>query len=162
MELFYDNGHLTGEALRTLAHGGELTELERLEAGEHLAFCDQCLDRYTALLTGDVLLTPERTCRDALWPRIRRRAARLLASRWATAVAAMIIVVSLWSFGVFGGMVDVSSRLTEWEPPAASQEIREQRGQLSRRVTDFFDGLGQGISGIFANRTPPAAPAEQT
>ena len=161
MELFHNNGHLTEEALGALAYGGDLTELERLEAGEHLAFCDQCLDRYTALLTEEALLTPERTCRDALWPRIRRRAARLFASRWATAAAAIIIVVSLWSFGVFGGMVDASSRLTEWEPPAAGQEVREQRGQLSRRVTDFFDGLGQDISGIFTNKTQPSAPAGQ-
>ncbi len=34
---------------------GQLDELGRLEAAEHLSYCDQCMDRYTALLTADAL-----------------------------------------------------------------------------------------------------------
>lgn len=49
MELFDKNGCLTDEGLQALQAGG-LDELGRLETAEHLAYCDQCMDRYTALL----------------------------------------------------------------------------------------------------------------
>lgn len=67
MELFDKNGCLTDEGLQALQAGG-LDELGRLETAEHLAYCDKCMDRYTALLTADALDTgsqPEpdrRTC----------------------------------------------------------------------------------------------------
>ena len=45
MELFdQTSGCLTNEGLQALADG-QLDELSRLEAAEHLAFCDACLDR---------------------------------------------------------------------------------------------------------------------
>lgn len=49
MELFDKNGCLTDEGLQALQAGG-LDELGRLETAEHLAYCDKCMDRYTALL----------------------------------------------------------------------------------------------------------------
>ena len=57
MELFHENGCLTDEGLQALVNG-ELDELGRLEAAEHLSYCNRCLDRYTALLTGDVIEQP--------------------------------------------------------------------------------------------------------
>ena len=51
MELFDKNGCLTDEGLQALQAGG-LDELGRLETAEHLAYCDKCMDRYTALLTA--------------------------------------------------------------------------------------------------------------
>ena len=53
MELFNQNGCLTEEGLHAVI-GGQLDELGRLEAAEHLSYCDKCMDRYTALLTADV------------------------------------------------------------------------------------------------------------
>ena len=52
-ELFLQTGHLSDEGLQALIDG-TLDEMQRLEAAEHLSFCDECLTRYTALLTGDV------------------------------------------------------------------------------------------------------------
>lgn len=54
MELFDAKGCLNEEGLQALV-GGQLDETQRLEAAEHLAYCDRCMDRYTALLTDDVL-----------------------------------------------------------------------------------------------------------
>lgn len=54
MELFDAKGCLSEEGLQALV-GGQLDETQRLEAAEHLAYCDRCMDRYTALLTDDVL-----------------------------------------------------------------------------------------------------------
>ena len=58
MEIFDKDGHLTVQALKALVRNDPLEELTRLEMAEHLSFCDRCLQRYTELLTDDVLLTP--------------------------------------------------------------------------------------------------------
>ena len=65
MELFDQNGCLTEEGLNAVI-GGQLDELGRLEAAEHLSYCDKCMDRYTALLTADVLEEPPRSARGAV------------------------------------------------------------------------------------------------
>ena len=71
MELFDQNGCLTEEGLHAVI-GGQLDELGRLEAAEHLSYCDKCMDRYTALLTADVLEEPPRGRSAAALPTHRR------------------------------------------------------------------------------------------
>ena len=47
MELFREDGCMTDAGFRAMMDG-QLDELGRLEAAEHLSYCDQCMDRYTA------------------------------------------------------------------------------------------------------------------
>ena len=89
MTCFRPDGHLTDAALTALVRGGCLEELDRLELAEHLAYCDQCLQRYTELLSEGPMLTPARSCRESLRRRIRQRAVQLGGSRYATAAAAV-------------------------------------------------------------------------
>ncbi len=97
MTCFRPDGHLTDEALPALVRQGELSELERLEMAEHLAYCDACLQRYTELLAESPLLTPASSCRESLWQRLRARAVQLLVSRYATAAAAVTLALTvLW------------------------------------------------------------------
>ena len=152
MELFREDGHLTDQALEALVSGRELNELGRLEVSEHLAFCDLCLNRYTQQLMDEGLMTPAHSCQDTIWWRIRQRAARLLASRWATAAAAIVLVVSLWNFGVFGGIADLSARLGSWEPPAISESVQERQGHWGRQISDFFNSLGRGVSDVLGGK----------
>lgn len=51
MTCFRPDGHLTDAALTALVRGDCLEELDRLELAEHLAYCDQCLQRYAELLS---------------------------------------------------------------------------------------------------------------
>ena len=95
MVCFRPDGHLTDEALAALVRGDPLTELDRLELAEHLAYCDQCLQRYTELLSAGPLLAPEHSCREPLRRRIRRRAVQLGVSRYATAAAAVALALTL-------------------------------------------------------------------
>lgn len=104
MEYFRHDGHLTEEALLALIRQDPVEELERLEIAEHLAFCDMCLQRYTELLSADVLLTPQQSCREPLLRRIRRRTVQLITSRYATAAAAVVLALTL----LWGGL-DISS-----------------------------------------------------
>lgn len=69
MELFHENGHLTSEGLKALTEG-RLDELARLEAAEHLSFCDECLVRYTALLEDAPLAAPKAPLAPGVWQRI--------------------------------------------------------------------------------------------
>ena len=66
MTCFRPDGHLTDAALTALVRGDCLEELDRLELAEHLAYCDQCLQRYTELLSEGPMLTPARSCRESL------------------------------------------------------------------------------------------------
>ncbi|MDO4315471.1 MAG: hypothetical protein Q4C45_06810 [Oscillospiraceae bacterium] len=148
MNRFRDDGHLTDEALSALARGDELDELGRLEAAEHLAFCDLCLQRYTDLLDGAALLTPERSCRESLWRRIRQRTVRLLTSRYATAATAVALALTVvWGSG---RIEFVRAPALPEDRPSVSQGLREWTAKWSDSLdgamsglNDFFDGLGR-------------------
>ena len=92
MELFREDGCLSDEGLHALT-AGQLDELGRLEAAEHLSYCDECMDRYTALLTADVLEEPPRSARGAVMGTIW---VRLMQNTWGrAAVAAVAAVLAL-------------------------------------------------------------------
>lgn len=117
-DLFTPDGHLTDQGLKALIDG-TLTEMERLEAGEHLSFCDKCIDRYTALLTGEVLMEPQT---DQVLPTMRRVQKRRMSDtvrRYASAAAAVAIGSVLWYTGIFDS---VAKTLTE----SPSQILRPQ------------------------------------
>lgn len=150
MEIFRHDGHLTAEALAALAAGAELEETARLEMAEHLAFCDLCLQRYTDLLAGTELLTPEHSCRESLWRRVRARAVRVFTSRYATAAAAVALALTvLWgSAGVTlpeGLPLPERPSLPE-DRPTVSEGLRKWNESLDSAMSglnEFFNGLGR-------------------
>ena len=122
-ELFRPDGHLTDEGLRARV-GGELDELGRLEAAEHLSFCDACLVRYTALLEGDVLQEPPTDQTLPVMRRLRRRAAQALMSRYTAAAAAVLITGTLWYTGIFAGIAGVFTvQGEEMTPPPRAASL---------------------------------------
>ena len=147
MERFRADGHLTNEALAALVRDDSLDELGRLEIAEHLSFCDLCLQRYTDLLCGAELLTPERSCQKTLWARVRTRTLRLVTSRYATAAAAVALALTM-----LGGGREIQfthPALPELRPAAAELRAWPERwndalSETLSDVTDFFDGLRPG------------------
>lgn len=144
--VFRDDGHLTDEALLALAENEEgFDELERLEIAEHLAFCDDCLQRYTMALEDGVLLVPERSCQKTVWIRIRNRAIRLVTSRYATAAAAVALALTvLWG----GERVEFTRPVFPEDRPSISRQLSGLTGEISDSLretvsglSDFFDGL---------------------
>ena len=144
--VFREDGHLSGEALAALARNEDrFGELERLEIAEHLAFCDECLLRYTLAMEEGALLVPERSCQKALWARIRSRALRLAVSRYATAVAAVTLALTvLWG----GERVEFTRPALPEDRPSISRRLTGLTGDISDSlretvggVSDFFDGL---------------------
>ena len=143
MEIFRHDGHLTDGALAALVAREPLDETDRLEIAEHLAYCDLCLQRYTGALAGAPLLTPERSCRESLWRRIRARTIQIFTSRYAAAVAGVVLALTLvWGSG-YG-----SIRLPELpeDRPTVSDGLRKWNESLDNAmsgVNDFFDGLSR-------------------
>lgn len=145
MERFRADGHLTDEALAALVRDEAPDELGRLEIAEHLSFCDACLQRYTDLLRGTELLTPERSCRETLWARVLNADLRLVTSRYATAAAAVALALTvLWS----GQELSFSRPVPAETRPAVAERLRDwperwndALSQTLSGVTDFFDGL---------------------
>ena len=140
MVLFNTRGHLTDDALKILSGGGPLTELERLEIAEHLDFCDECLMRSMEFLPEGALLAPARTCRETLWKRIRQRAVQVLASRYATAAAAIAIAAGLWSFNIFGGLVTGSAALSN------TDRYAQRQGDFSEKIEQLDRAVSSGLS----------------
>ncbi|MBP3510347.1 hypothetical protein [Oscillibacter sp.] len=142
MEIFRHDGHLTGEAFSALVTGAPLDETARLELAEHLAYCDLCLQRYTGAMTGAPLLVPERSCQESLWRQIRARTVQMFTSRYAAAVAGVVLALTLvWGSG-YG-----SFRLPDLpeDRPTVSDRLRKWNESLDSAmsgVNEFFDGLG--------------------
>lgn len=140
MERFDEHGHLTERALRALAENEPLEELARLEMAEHLAFCDRCLQRYTELLTDDVLLTPSPACHEGLRHRIRRRLIRMFTSRYATAAAAVVLALTLLWSGA--GLDDRAPDREEARPLIQTGTALSQWADTwPQRFQDVFSGL---------------------
>lgn len=154
MELFdRTSGCLTDEGLQALADG-QLDELSRLEAAEHLAFCDACLDRYTALLDGPMIVQPPQDLQKPVWQRIRSQMFRVLTNRYATAAAAVAIAFCLWGSGLFQGLVPTAdAQLTPALQLQQTEQTLERRlafneaaRSASRSLSSLFDSVSDGIS----------------
>lgn len=98
MELFRDDGCMTDEGLQALLDG-TLDELGRLEAAEHLSYCDRCLNRYTALLTGDVVKQPPRDLSRPVGRTILIRLMQNVYGRMAVAGVAAVLALTMWRSG---------------------------------------------------------------
>lgn len=138
-DLFTPEGHLTDEALKALVND-ELDELGRLEAGEHLSFCDHCLDRYMALLTPEVLEEPET---DLVLPVMRKnssRARRQTLRRWASAAAAVAIGSTLFYTGVFQQTSEMlQQRLPEVPPQSQAEPFQKPEADLGNAILKAVD-----------------------
>ena len=168
MELFHENGCLTDAALRAVVDG-TLDEMARLEVCEHLSFCDACLLRYTALLDGDALLTPEEPVAPGVMQRIRERTMRVLVNRYTRAAAVAVLALALWSTGVFSSLVPKLPDPQQSAPAPIEAPVEtpiEAPISAGARVNGFFRSAGDSISAALdglADRFAAApAPAPET
>ena len=110
MESFRNDGCLSDEGLHALIDG-QLDELGRLEAAEHLAYCDKCTDRYTALLTADALSDPPRSVRRTVMGTIWVRLMQSTCGRAAVAGVAAVLALTIWRTGALTFVTDHSRDL---------------------------------------------------
>lgn len=136
--LFDAWGHLTDPGLRAITEG-TLDELGRLEASEHLSFCDYCLARYTALIEAmpQRLQDPMRDLIPQVQALMRRRSFQILTNRYFSAVAAVVLCFTMWQFGVFGPVTTM--RFTTSDPVAPKSSFSELVQQWSDGFDSMFD-----------------------
>lgn len=136
--LFDTAGCLTPSGLEAL-RDDRLDDLGRLEAAEHLTFCDRCLARYTALLESIQLSAPMRDLIPQVQALMRLRAFRIMTNRYVSVAAAIALALALWRFGLFGAA-----------PAAAPQEKTEPRQNISvsQMLGKALNGASEGLQGV--------------
>lgn len=146
MELFDEKGCLTDEGLHALI-AGELDELGRLEAAEHLAYCDRCLERYTALLTPEAVEQPPHPLTMPVLHSVCARIMQNTAGRAAVAAAAAAVALTFWHTGVFQlpkvlheQAVRQAAQQTEQITQAEKQAEDGPLRQAWDACADFFGG----------------------
>ena len=134
MELFREDGCLTDEGLHAMTTGA-LDELGRLETAEHLSYCDACLDRYTSLLTADVLEAPPKGVRGAVMGSIWVRLMQNTYGRVAVASVAALLALTMWKTGTLTQLADLGSQLSAVLPTSQSQQAEpSEDGQGPKTV----------------------------
>lgn len=143
-----DTGCLTDGALDRLT-AGSLGELERLEVSEHLAYCDRCLDRYTALLTPETLLPAPDPMKQSILLSLRKKTAGLFVSRYFHMAVAASLTLVLWGSGVFSGFGQgIPLEKLEFDWPGELPEIT-----VSQKLDTFADNVTGGISNFMEQLT---------
>ncbi len=145
--LFNDEtGCLTSFALQSLMDGS-LEELERLEVSEHLSYCDLCVERYTALLSDDMLMEAPELLKQSVLTQLRKKLAKVFVDRYFHMGVAACLTLVLWSTGVFatfGELVLSPPRLEEALP------AEKPRVSISQRLEDFTDSIEDGLNQLNA------------
>ena len=100
MELFDEKGCLTDEGLHALI-AGELDELGRLEAAEHLSYCDRCMDRYMNMLTPEVIEQPAHSLATPVARTLWVQLMQSTLGRSAIAAVAAMLALTFWANGLF-------------------------------------------------------------
>ena len=136
-QLFDSIGCLTTDGLQAL-QADRLDDLGRLEAAEHLTFCDRCLARYTALLDSIRLSAPMRDLIPQVQALMRLRRFRVLTNRYVSMAAAIVLAFALWRFGAFGSLSAVGRRPSEL-PDAPRTSVSDM---MSGALTSISQGLG--------------------
>ena len=139
--LFDTAGCLTQRGLEAL-RDDRLDDLGRLEAAEHLTFCDRCLARYTALLETIQLSAPMRDLIPQVQALMRLRAFRVMTNRYVSVAAAIALALALWRFGLFGAA-----------PAAAPKEVQESRPNtsISQMLGSALDGASEGLQNVLGS-----------
>lgn len=140
MKLFDYEGHLTDDGLKELVDGN-LGEEQRLEASEHLDFCDSCVERYALVLTDDVQITPPEELAPSIFQKIRSKLRIVFFSRFSRVAVAAVMTLVIWN-GMFIGE-GLLSRSSQWIKDYSKNQI-----VISRSLDQFGDGMGNFWNGI--------------
>lgn len=148
MESFRKDGCLSDEGLHALIDG-QLDELGRLEAAEHLAYCDKCTDRYTALLTADALSDPPRSVRRTVMGTIWVRLMQSTCGRAAVAGVAAVLALTIWRTGALTFVTD-HSRDLQALLPAVQVTLPEKLGKPvdSRPGENFYTRVSSALESL--------------
>ncbi len=166
-ELFYSDGHLTDTSFELLIQE-KLDPLQSLEVSEHLSFCDQCLERYTAILCGndfdeisDIskaeippnvpakvrLMEAPKSLLPNVMHKIQHKTNVFYFQKISSVAIAASLALVFWSGGLFSAK-HFSNRADHLmdEIQSSSQSFLEHTNKISEDINDFFGSLQNSIS----------------
>lgn len=167
MELFRDDGCLTDEGLHALIEN-RLDELGRLETAEHLSYCDRCMDRYTALLTEDVLETPPHSMKQTVMTTIWVRMMQNTYGRIAVAAVAAVMAFGMWRSGVLRTIPKYTTELQTILPPAQTvdllpeQQPAQPQGKPMETRRERYEKLTGALKRLLPGGVSQNAPSQTT
>ena len=145
MDLFDRNGHITDDGFALLLNG-EPDTLESLELAEHLSFCDACCEKYAALLSGEILLSPPHSLAPAVTGRIRTRGRTIRLRKAFKMGLAATLAMGLWLTGINYGII-----------PAAPEPHAAMARQESKHLLYADDAALMGTAETDAEAAPEEA-----
>jgi hypothetical protein len=158
VDVFRDDGHLSRQGMQALLDE-QLNETGRLEAAEHLSFCDGCLLRYTKALEGRALMAPPEPTAPKVLKRIRRRQARAVWARYGTVAAAACLAVTIWGVSSFA-LPRLGGRAAEPRQAAGGgwgEGISHMLDNTAAGLSRFLDGLASRSTQAVSSRDQTGA-----
>ncbi|MEF9853319.1 MAG: hypothetical protein RR724_01920 [Hydrogenoanaerobacterium sp.] len=151
-EYFTAEGHLTSYALQKL-QSGEESELRRLEMTEHLAFCDECTEKYTAMLCDEALLMPAAPIAKNVLARIKAQARIVFFNRYIAAAVAACFAIMLWIGGAFDTKLIIKENNAIGQITTITESLTEKTTKLTNNFSDAINKIFTGISlkGVLIN-----------
>lgn len=140
-DLFNNDGHLTDYALKSIIKDN-LDEISRLEIAEHLSFCDECIVRYTDLLSDDTLMIPLESAAPTVMQKIKKTAAVIFFNKYVTMTIAASIAMVLWITGAF------TSYSSNENFNKFIAGIETTSDTFTEKTVDFSDGISNTITNI--------------
>ncbi len=152
MDLFRKDGHLSDAGFAALVDG-KLDEVQRLEAAEHLGFCDTCMLQYCELLTPDVMLAPPEPLAQPVLRRRRQKALRTIWGKTAMVAAAAVLAVGVWMMGALGLPYAAQNSLPDAPAPAAvpqADQAAAEEAAIENPLSVVLNKTGAALTGWFA------------
>lgn len=145
-KLFLPSGCLSDRGLSALVRE-ELNEEQRMEASEHLDFCDSCVERYAALLGGEELLTPPAPVAPAVMEKLRPKARMLFFGRLMRVSIAAAMALVIWN-GLLLGNGGLFKFSADWvnSRPQREQAVTQNAGGWGSGLNDLMNGLNSWMN----------------
>ncbi|MBQ4050069.1 MAG: hypothetical protein IJD13_00425 [Oscillospiraceae bacterium] len=140
---FDKNGHISKIGFQALT-SGKAGELTRLELAEHLDWCDLCVDRYSLLMTDDILMDAPEQLSESVMANIRRRAIAFFTGQAAKVCAAACLTIIIWCGGIFNGNIMAQGE-------AFSEKVAAGGISFSQSVFRFGDAIENWLGGLSIN-----------
>lgn len=170
-ELFSPDGHLTDTSFELLI-SEKLDPLQSLEVSEHLSFCDRCLERYTAVLSGEIplqsqkqgvenpgssppkendvipvhLIEPPPSLLFHVMKQIQTKNRVFYFQKITSAAVAASLALVFWSSGVFSAnrFFGNADRFL-YGIQVSSQTLMERTNEISENINEFFNDFQTGL-----------------
>ncbi len=126
---FKSNSHISRHGFESLINLSA-SEMHRLEMAEHLSFCDECIEKYTSLLTQDVLIESNLRVKQSVMKKIHGKIYKALINKYTIYISAACIALMLWGSGILGDITQITSGINEYLAQNNTKQYQQRYNEL--------------------------------